>query len=99
MFSAPATRRAAEYLRGRLRSPAGELPAGDEPLARLVAELVIRAGQLEATPAKLELEALQLDLHNLDRRIATARTEGREHIHDLASERQQVLDAIRHRLS
>ena len=43
-FSAPATRRAAEYLRGRLRSPAGELPAGDEPLARLVAELVIRAG-------------------------------------------------------
>jgi DNA primase len=99
LFSAPATRRAAEYLRGRLRSPAGELPAGDEPLARLVAELVIRAGQLEATPAKLELEALQLDLHNLDRRIATARTEGHEHIHDLAAERQLVLDRIRHRLS
>jgi DNA primase len=36
LFSAPETRRAAEYLRGRLRSPAGELPAGDEPLARLV---------------------------------------------------------------
>jgi DNA primase len=99
LFSSPATRRAAEYLRGRLRSPAGELPAGDEPLARLVAELVIRAGELEATPAKLELEALQLDLHNLDRRIATARTEGHERIHDLAAERQQVLDAIRHRLS
>ena len=99
LFSAPATRRAAEYLRGRLRSPAGELPAGDEPLARLVAELVIRAGQLEATPAKLELEALQLDLHNLDRRIATARTDGHERIHNLAAERQQVLDAIRHRLS
>jgi DNA primase len=99
LFSAPATRRAAEYLRGRLRSPAGELPAGDEPLARLVAELVIRAGELEATPAKLELEALQLDLHNLDRRIATARTEGHEHIHDLAAERQEVLDRIRHRLS
>jgi DNA primase len=99
LFSSPATRRAAEYLRGRLRSPAGELPAGDEPLARLVAELVIRAGELDATPAKLELEALQLDLHNLDRRIATARTEGHERIHDLAAERQQVLDAIRHRLS
>jgi len=99
LFSAPETRRAAEYLRGRLRSPAGELPAGDEPLARVVAELVIRAGQLEATPGKLELEALQLDLHNLDRRIATARTEGHERIHDLAAERQQVLDAIRHRLS
>jgi DNA primase len=99
LFSAPATRRAAEYLRGRLRSPAGELPEGDEPLARLVAELVIRSGELEATPAKLELEALQLVLHNLDRRIATARTEGHERIHDLAAERQQVLDAIRHRLS
>ena len=99
LFSAPETRRAAEYLRGRLRSPAGELPAGDEALARLVAELVIRAGQLEATPAKLELEALQLDLHNLDRRIATARTDGHERIGALARERQQVLDAIRHRLS
>jgi len=98
LFSAPATRRAAEYLRGRLRSPAGELPAGDEPLARLVAELVIRAGQLEATPAKLELEALQLDLHNLDRRIGAARSDGRETL-PLATERQLVLDKIRHRLS
>jgi hypothetical protein len=42
---------------------------------------------------------LQLDLHNLDRRIATARTDGHERIHNLAAERQQVLDAIRHRLS
>ena len=98
LFSAPATRRAAEYLRGRLRSPAGELPAGDEPLARLVAELVIRAGQLEATPGKLELEALQLDLHNLDRRIAAARSDGHDTI-PLATERQQVQDKIRHRLS
>jgi DNA primase len=99
LFSAPSTRRAAEYLRGRLRSPAGELPAGDEPLARLVAELVIRAGQLEATPAKLELEALQLDLHSLDRRIAIARTEGEGGIRELAAERQHVLDEIRHRLT
>ena len=99
LFSAPATRRAAEYLRTRLRSPAGDLPADDEALARLVAELVIRAGELDATPAKLELEGLQLDLHNLDRRIASARTDGHERIGDLARERQQVLDAIRHRLS
>jgi DNA primase len=99
LFSSPSTRRAADYLRGRLRSPAGDLPAGDEPLARLVAELVIRAGQLDATPAKLELEALQLHLHSLDRRIATARTRGGEGMHALASERQKVLDEIRHRLS
>jgi DNA primase len=99
LFSAPATRRAAAYLRGRLRSPAGELPAGDEALARIVAELVIRAGQLEATPAKLELEGLQLELHRLDRRIAGARTEGHGGVHALATERQQVLDAIRHRMT
>jgi DNA primase len=99
LFSAEAPRRAAHYLRGRLRSPAGDLPADDEPLARLIAELVIRAGQLEATPAKLELEALQLDLHRLDRRIAAARTEGGEGMHDLARERQRVLDEIRHKLT
>jgi DNA primase len=99
LFSAPMTRRAAEYLRGRLRTPAADLPPGDEPLARLVAELVIRAGQLEATPAKLELEALQLDLSRLDRLIAGARVSGGEGMRELATERQVVLDAIRHRLT
>ena len=99
LFAAPATRRAATYLRGRLRTPAADLPADDEDLARMVAELVIRAGQLEATPGKLELEALQLDLHRLDRRIATARGEGGEGMHELATERQRVLDEIRHRLT
>jgi DNA primase len=100
LFSAAATRRAAAYLRGRLRSPAGDLPAGDEDLARLVAELVIRAGQLDATPASLDLEGLQLDLHRLDRRISAARSGGGEGaIHDLAAERQRVLDEIRHKLT
>jgi DNA primase len=99
LFSAAMTRRAAEYLRGRLRTPAADLPPGDEPLARLVAELVIRAGQLEATPAKLELEALQLDLSRLDRLIAGARVSGGEGMRELATQRQVVLDAIRHRLN
>jgi DNA primase len=100
LFSAAATRRAAAYLRGRLRSPAGDLPAGDEDLARLIAELVIRAGQLDASPATLDLEGLQLDLHRLDRRIAAARSGGGEGaIHDLAAERQRVLDEIRHKLT
>jgi DNA primase len=99
LFASPATRRAAEYLRPRLRTPAANLPPGDEPLARLVAELVIRAGQLEATPGKLELEALQLDLSRLDRLIARARVSGGEGVGAFARERQQVLDAIRHRLT
>jgi DNA primase len=90
MFSAPATRRAAEYLRGRLRSPAGELPPGDEPLARLVAELVIRSGELDALPATLELEALQLELNRVDRLIAIARAEGQERIGELSAERHKL---------
>jgi DNA primase len=99
LFSAEAPRRAAHYLRGRLRSPAGALPADDEPLARLIAELVIRAGQLEATPEKLDLEGLQLELHRLDRRIRAVRAEGGEGTHALAAERQRVLDEIRHKLT
>jgi DNA primase len=99
LFASPETRRAAEYLRGRVRAPAADLPPDDEALARLVAELVIRAGQLEATPAKLELEALQLDLSRLDRLIAGARATGGEGVRELAVQRQVVLDQIRHRLT
>jgi DNA primase len=98
-FSAPATRQAAAYLRGRLRTPAADLPPGDEPLARLVAELVVGAGALEATPGKLELEALQLDLHRLERHISEARLSGTGGIGALAAERQRVLEEIRHRLT
>ena len=99
-FSAPATRQAAAYLRGRLRAPAASLPHGDEALARLVAELVIRAGALEATPAKLELEALQLDLHRLERHISNARLSGdTSGVGALAVERRRVHDEIRHKLT
>src|SRR4051794_15772597 len=98
-FSAPATRRAAQYLRGRLRAPAADLPPDDEALARLVAELVVRAGALEATPGKLELEALQLDLHRLERHISEARLSGATGVGALAAERQRVLEAIRHKLT
>ncbi|HEY7077595.1 MAG TPA: hypothetical protein VH418_19590, partial [Solirubrobacteraceae bacterium] len=98
-FSFPSTRWAASYLRGRLRAPAADLPVGDEALARLIAELVITAGEIEATPPKLELESLQLDLYRLERRIAAARLSGGEGVHALAAERQQVLDEIRHRLT
>lgn len=98
VFSSDLVRRGAEHLRGRLGTPAAELPEDDEPLARLIAELVIRAGQMEATPAALELEALQLDLARIDRRIAQARAEGGE-VLPLAKEREQVHEQIRRRLS
>ena len=74
-FSAPATP-PGRRVPARAPAHAGRpsLPSGDEALARLVAELRrSRAGDLEATPAKLELEALQLDLHRLERHISNAR--------------------------
>ncbi len=98
-FSTPATREAAQYLRGRLRAPSSALPSGNEQLARLVAELVIRSSDMEATPAKLELEALQLDLHRLEREMSSARLSGGTGVQALAVERQRVLDEIRHKLT
>ena len=99
LFSAPATRRAAAHLRGNLHSPAAALPRDDEPLARVVAELVVRAAELDATPAALDLEALQLDLARLEREIAAARShEEGSRVRELAGERQRVLDVLRHRL-
>jgi DNA primase len=98
LFTSPLTRLAAERLRGHLTSPSSVLADAPE-LAQLIPEIVLRAGQLDATPATLELEALQLDLHRLDREITAARTgTAQAEIGPLAAERQKVLDAIRHRL-
>ena len=80
-------------------TPAAILAERRRELAELVPEIVLRAGQLDATPATLELEALQLDLHRLDREIIAARAAGDgPSVRALATERQRVLDAIRHRL-
>ncbi len=99
LFSAPATRRAAAHLRGKLHSPAASLPREDESLARVIAELVVRAAELEATPAALDLESLQLDLARLDREIASARSQSDgSRVREFAGERQRVLDVLRHRL-
>jgi DNA primase len=99
VFTSPLTRLAAERLRGHLQHPASILGEDDE-LADLVPEIVIHAGRLDATPTALELEALQLDLHRLDREISAAVHTGTPEgaMSTLAAERQRVLDAIRHRL-
>ncbi len=96
-FSLELTRRAAHYLAEHLEHPGQSLPAGADDLARLVAELVIRAGDLAADPAALEIERLQLDKNRLDRDIAAAQRAG-EPVTALSAERQRVQDAIRHLL-
>jgi DNA primase len=96
-FSLELTRRAAHYLAEHLEHPGQSLPAGAEDLARLVAELVIRAGDLAADPVALQIERLQLEKNRLDREIAAAQRAG-EPVAVLAAERQRVQDEIRHRL-
>jgi DNA primase len=97
MFSGELTRRAAHYLAEHLEHPGQSLPPDDEPLAKLVAQLVILSGKFPADPAALEIERLQLDKNRLDRAIAEAQRSG-ESVVALAGERQRVHDEIRHRL-
>ena len=83
-FSVELTRRAAHYLAEHLEHPGQGLPADDDELAHLVAELVIQAGDLAADPAALQIERLQLDRNRLDREIAAAQRAG-EPVHALAA--------------
>jgi DNA primase len=75
-FASDLTRRAAAHLRGRLENPNAEIPAGDDELRALIAELTVRAGELRPSRAALEADALSLDLLRLERRITAARGTG-----------------------
>jgi len=97
LFAAELTRRAARHLAAHPDHPGEGLPSGDEALARLVAELVVRAAELAPDQEALALERLQLDMERLDRQISAARRAGGPS-QQLAAERQRVQDAIRHRL-
>ena len=96
-FALDITRRAARYLAEHLEHPGQGLPAEDDALAHLIAELVIKAGDLAADPDALQIERLQLERNRLDREIAEAQRAG-EPVQALAAERQRVYDQIRHRL-
>jgi hypothetical protein len=96
-FSTELTRRAAHYLAEHLDTPGQSLPSDAEDLARLVAELVIRAGPLEADSEALTLERYTLDKLRLDRQIAAAGLAGKDTT-PLAIERQRVQAEISRRL-
>jgi DNA primase len=88
-------RRAARHLAGQGELPLSGLPAEDEELARLLAELLERAGRLPAvTPEQLEQQRLYLELARLDRAIRRARREERFELPALAEQREAVLEAI-----
>jgi DNA primase len=89
-------RRAARHLAQRTRTPLAELPRDDEELARVIADLVDRAGRAGAVSGeRLQHARLVLERSRLDRAIRRARAIGESGIGDLAHEREGILAAIR----
>jgi DNA primase len=71
-------RRAARFLAGRLDLPMTGLPPDDEELARVIAELVERAGRVAVVRAEhIEQQRLVLELGRLEREIRRARVTDR----------------------
>jgi DNA primase len=97
LFTTPLTRRAAALVRDHADEPSRFVPEGDEELRALVAELRMRADDVEPSAAGLDVEILQLELARLDRAIAAAKVEGTG-VQALALERQRVRDEIHHKL-
>jgi DNA primase len=97
LFASDLTRRAAAFVRDNAAAPASALKGDDHELAALIAELVLRADDIEPSGTTLDVEALQLELARLDRGIAAARAEGGP-VTALAGERQRIRDEIRHKL-
>ncbi len=96
LLTSESLRRAARHLAGRARSPLADLPADDEQLASVVADLVARSGRGgNVTVEQLEHARLVLELRRVERAIRRARANGAPGIADLAREREQVREAIR----
>jgi DNA primase len=88
-------RRAARHLVDRTDAPLSDLPADDEQLARIVADLVARAGRTpDVSATRVEHALLVLERSRLDRAIRRARVDGSMDVGRLAREREQVMERI-----
>jgi DNA primase len=88
-------RRAARHVAPRTDSPMSDLPGDDDQLARLIADLVGRAGRTpDVGPARVEHALLVLERSRLDRAIRRARVSGSMDVARLAREREQVMARI-----
>ncbi len=89
-------RRAARHLAGQTEMPLSGLAPDDEELARVMADLVARAGRAgEVSEEQLEQQRLLLERARIERAIRRAREEGGTKTRELAREREQVLGEIR----
>jgi DNA primase len=88
-FTSDVTRRAAAHVRDRLAGGA-ELPPDDDELATLMAELVVRAGEMRSSEAALEGERLSLELLAIERQIAAARAAASGDVTPLVARREEL---------
>jgi DNA primase len=94
LLTSTAMRSAAHQLRGRLRTPLADLPAGNEALARTVADIVSQAGRVpDPSAERLEHTRLVLQLGRLERAINRARADGTG-ISALAAERERLREEM-----
>jgi DNA primase len=100
LTSAP-LRRAARHLVGQTELSLSDVPADDEELVQVMADLTARAervsevSQERLSEERLEHARLVLELARVDRAIRRARTERGGDVGELAREREGVLAGIR----
>jgi DNA primase len=88
-------RRAARHIAPHTDAPLADLPGDDQQLARVVAELVARAGRMpDVSETRLQHARLVLERDRLDRAIRRARVQGGSDTGALAREREEVLEQI-----
>jgi DNA primase len=95
LFTSEPLRRAARHVLDRTDAPLSDLPADDEQLARIIADLVARAGRTpDVSATRVEHAMLVLERSRLDRAIRRSRVDGSMDVGRLAREREQVMERI-----
>ncbi len=89
-FTSPLTRRAAAHLRDHLDTPGADLPAADDELAALIAELAVAGAGLRASRSALEAETLMLELMRVEREIGAVRGAQGGDLAPLVARRQEL---------
>jgi DNA primase len=90
VFTSRLTRRGATHVRERLGAGLTQVSPEDEELALLIAELVVRAGQMRSSDAAVEGERLNLELLRIEREITAARTAALGDVTPLVTRRQEL---------
>ncbi len=89
-LAVPVYRRAAELMRDQAGQEALHAPPGDEELARVLAELQVRAAHAMPSRAALEAERLRLQIGRLDREIDRSKGAGSSALTHLVEERERL---------